>query len=163
QWCAATATSARARRRASVARGRGLWLPRSIRSAHSRRRWRAIRSDDGRGRFTARCLYHRDRQRRGVITIDHIPHMKDLREALLNYSWDEVKPQVDEVIRKNCRIYGLCSGEIPHGGRAMDNAERWGGTTVKFRCQFPVVTGWGARKFPAGPSRKRQHKMGNKL
>jgi hypothetical protein len=38
--------------------------------------------------------------------------MKDRREALLNYPWEEVKPQVDEVARKNCRIYGLFSGEI---------------------------------------------------
>jgi hypothetical protein len=109
--------------------------------------------------------------------IDHMRQMKDRAivcnighfdseiqiEALRNYSWDGVKPQVDEVIRKNCRIYGLCSGEIAMGDGLWTMRSGGNGTTVKFRCQFPAVAGLGARKFPAGPSRKRQYKMGKEL
>jgi hypothetical protein len=57
-----------------------------------------------------------------VITIDHIRHMqhrpfrrRDPDRRLARLPPEEVKPQVDEVIRKNCRIYGLCCGKIAMG------------------------------------------------
>jgi adenosylhomocysteinase len=67
--------------------------------------------DDGRGRPAQGDIFVTATGNIDVITIDHMRHMKDRAivcnighfdseiqiEALRNYPWEEVKPQVDEV------------------------------------------------------------------
>ena len=68
--------------------------------------------DDGRGRPAQGDIFVTATGNIDVITIDHMRHMKDRAivcnighfdseiqiEALRNYPWEEVKPQVDEVV-----------------------------------------------------------------
>jgi S-adenosylhomocysteine hydrolase len=68
--------------------------------------------DDGRGRPEQDDIFVTATGNIDVITIDHMRHMKDRAivcnnghfdseiqiEALRNYPWEEVKPQVDEVV-----------------------------------------------------------------
>jgi malic enzyme len=75
-WSAATATSARARPRASAGQGAASWSPRSIRSAPCRRRWRAtghhVEDALAGGDIFVTATGNKD-----IITAEHMSRMKD--------------------------------------------------------------------------------------